>query len=129
MIYLLDTNAFLWFVVRQKDLSANAETLIESSDSYIYLSLVSIWELAIKFKTVKLDLIPPPFSEWIDRELTVNSFRLLPINFSHVKLVAELPLVHRDPFDRLIVAQAQVERLPVISSDKVLDNYQIDRIW
>ena len=93
MICLLDTNAFLWFVARQKDLSANAETLIESSDSYIYLSLVSIWELAIKFKTGKLDLIPPPFSEWIDRELTVNSFRLLPINISHVKLVAELPLV------------------------------------
>ena len=129
MIYLLDTNVFLWFVARQKDLSANAETLIESSDNYIYLSLVSIWELAIKFKTGKLDLIPPPFSEWIDRELTVNSFRLLPINISHVKLVAELPLVHRDPFDRLIVAQAQVERLPIITNDSKFGDYQVKRVW
>ena len=95
----------------------------------VYLSLVSIWELAIKFRTGKLELIPASLSDWVDKQLAENSFRLLEIKISHLKRYADLPLMHRDPFDGLLIAQSQVEGIPVISNDAAFDHYAIQRIW
>ena len=129
MNYLLDTSAFIWYVSSHRELSDPAKEIIGGSDNSVYLSLVSVWELAIKFRTGKLELIPPPFSNWVDRELAANNFRLLDIKIQHIKRVADLPLVHRDPFDRLIVAQSLAEDLPIITNDKIFDAYHIQRIW
>ena len=129
MNYLLDTSAFLWFASAQRELSDRAETIIANSDNNIYLSLASVWELAIKFRTGKLEIIPPPFSQWLEKELAANSFRLLEIKMQHLKLIADLPLYHRDPFDRLIVAQSLFENIAVITNDVAFDQYQVQRIW
>ena len=126
---LLDTSAFLWYVSAHKDLSTQAKTIIADSNNSVYLSLASIWEIAIKFRAGKLELVPPPFSVWIDHELASNSFRLLDINVLHLKRVAELPLNHRDPFDRLLIAQSQVEDMPVITNDAAFDSYAVQRLW
>lgn len=126
---LLDTSTFIWYVSAQIRLSDAAPSILSDADNIIYLSLVSIWELAIKYRTGKLDLIPPPFSEWIDRELVSNSFSLLEIKLPHLKVVSELPMHHRDPFDRLLIAQSLAEDLPIISSDGSFDHYPINRLW
>lgn len=126
---LLDTSAFLWYVSAHKDLSSQAKTIIADSNNSVYLSLASIWEIAIKFRAGKLELAPSPFSAWIDHELASNSFRLLDIKVLHLKRVAELPLAHRDPFDRLLIAQSLVEDLPIITNDRTFDTYQVQRIW
>ena len=114
MNYLLDTSSFLWFVYADKRLSAAAVELLEDSSNAIYLSLASIWEIAIKVNLGRGLELRQPFPQFIDDQLNRNRFQLLNINISHLKRVADLPLVHRDPFDRLIIAQSQVEGLPVI---------------
>lgn len=129
MNYLLDTSSFLWFVYDDKRLSAAAVELLEDSSNAIYLSLASIWEIAIKVNLGRGLELRQPFPQFIDDQLNRNRFQLLNINISHLKRVADLPLVHRDPFDRLIIAQSQVEGLPVISNDAAFDNYPIQRIW
>jgi len=92
------------------------------------LSLVSIWEVAIKFNMGKLDL-PLPFDEFVDTTIHSYSLRLLNIQIPHLRRVARMPLLHRDPFDRLIIAQSQVENIPVITSDAAFDQYPIQRVW
>ncbi len=126
---LLDTSTFIWYVSAQRRLSERARLIVSDADNIIYFSMVSIWELAIKYRTGKLDLFPPPFSEWIDRELASNSFGLLEIKLPHLKGVSELPLHHRDPFDRLLIAQSLAEDLPIISSDNIFDRYASGRLW
>ena len=128
MRFLLDTNALLCFLVDHFRLSPNNRALIRDHDNSVFVSVASFLEIAIKFSTGKM-ISPLSFSEFVDHVVSNNSFRVLEISMEHLGRVAELPLAHRDPFDRLIVAQALVERLPIISSDRVFDNYQIDRIW
>ena len=129
MNYLLDTSSFLWFVHDDKRLSADAADFIEDSCNEIYLSLASIWEIAIKVNLHRGLELRRPFPEFIDHHLSANSFQLLNINISHLKHVADLPLLHRDPFDRLLIAQSQVEGIPVISNDAAFDHYAIQRLW
>ncbi|MXX51797.1 MAG: type II toxin-antitoxin system VapC family toxin [Chloroflexi bacterium] len=126
---LLDTSTFIWYVSAQIRLSDIALSILSDAGNKVYLSLVSIWELAIKYRTGKLDLIPPPFSEWIASELESNSFSLLEIQLPHLIVVSELPLHHRDPFDRLLIAQSLAEGLPITSSDSLFDLYPINRLW
>ena len=128
MSHLIDTCAFLWFVTDDKNLSANAKALVES-DTAIYLSLASIWEMAIKFHSGKLEIIPPPFSQFIDKELMANGFVPLEIKISHIKKVANLPAHHNDPFDRLIIAQSMAEGFPIITNDTRFDDYEIELYW
>lgn len=129
MSYLLDTSSFLWFVSGDFRLSSSAQAVLENEGSDIYLSVASIWELAIKANLGRgLDL-PRPFPEFIDIELQEDRFQLLNINVAHLKRVAELPLFHRDPFDRLIIAQSQVEDMPIITSDAAFDAYALQRVW
>ena len=128
MRYLLDTSSFLWYVSDHHRLSTAATERLDDPVSTIHLSLVSIWEVAIKFNMGKLDL-PLPFNEFVDTTIHSYSLRLLNIQIPHLRRVARMPLLHRDPFDRLIIAQSQVENIPVITSDAAFDQYPIQRVW
>lgn len=129
MSYLLDTSTFVWFIYDERRLSDAAFSLLANSDELIYLSLVSIWELAIKANLGRGLELRQPFPEFIDYQLTTNRFKVLNIYISHLKRVSNLPLFHRDPFDRLLIAQSFVEDIPVITSDTAFDHYAIERIW
>lgn len=128
MNLLLDTQALLWFVLNDSRLSRKAQESIADIDSVVFVSPASLWEIAIKISLGKYAL-PASFSEFWDEQLRTNNFTLLPIAVSHAARVADLPFHHRDPFDRLIIAQSLVEQIPVASSDKLFDSYGVERIW
>ena len=127
MRLLLDTHAFLWFIGGDRQLSANARRLIEDERNTRYLSVASAWEVAIKAGSGKLDLRMPLAAFWA--QIPGNGVALLPIAIEHLSAVAALPLHHRDPFDRLLIAQAVTEQLPIISADAFFDAYPIARRW
>jgi PIN domain nuclease of toxin-antitoxin system len=128
MRLLLDTHVFLWWLADAPDLTHNARKAIASPVNECFLSLASCWELAIKISIGKLKL-SQSLDRFVTEQMHVNSFRLLNIEFSHVAKVEQLPFHHRDPFDRLLVAQAISEKMPIVSADSVLTNYGIKRIW
>jgi len=128
MNLLLDTHTFLWFIAGNDSLSQKARTLIEDESNRVYLSAASLWEIAIKVSLGKLAL-SEPFETFIPEQLDVNSVELLGISVSHASRVASLPFHHRDPFDRLLAAQALMEDIPIISADDVLDAYGVTRLW
>lgn len=128
MNYLLDTHTFLWFINDDTSLSSTAKTLIEDPQNLIYLSVASIWEMAIKTSLGKLS-IPSPFTSFIDNQLRENTIILLNIKTTHTGIVATLPFHHRDPFDRLIIAQSKAENFPIIGRDEIFDNYGVERHW
>lgn len=128
MNYLLDTHSFLWFITADKALSTNAKTLIEDPNNTIFLSLASVWEMAIKSSLGKLT-IPQPFAAFIIKQLNDNSFSLLPITLAHASIVSTSPFHHRDPFDRLLIAQALHEKMPIIGNENIFDLYGITRKW
>jgi PIN domain nuclease of toxin-antitoxin system len=128
MTYLLDTHAFLWFINDDLLLSAAAKSLIEDPENAIYLSAASVWEMAIKVSLGKLEM-PAPFTDFVNEQLHENSITLLEIKTSHAGIVATLPFHHRDPFDRLIIAQSQSEAFPIIGRDEIFDRYGIKRHW
>lgn len=127
MNILLDTHTFLWFINDSPELSQNAADLLES-DINLLLSMASLWEIAIKVNLRKLTL-PDDFKQFIPQQLTLNKIDILPISFEHLTIVANLPLHHRDPFDRLLIAQIIVEDLPIISVDTQFDQYGVNRHW
>ena len=129
MNYLLDTSAFLWYVNNHRDLSVVARNLISDANTTMYLSIASIWELAIKANLGRGLILHEPFPIFIDEQLRTNRFHLLRISIEHLKRVHDLPLHHRDPFDRLLVAQSQVENIPIIPSDAAVDQYPVQRVW
>ncbi len=128
MKLLLDTQAFLWFAGGDKRLSKTARRRIEDSRNDRLLSIASIWEMAIKVELGKLRLTIP-LAELIRGGAQENGVRLLPIAAAHAIAVASLPRHHRDPFDRLLVAQALHEQLAVVGADEQFDAYGIRRIW
>ncbi len=128
MKLLLDTHAFLWFIGGDKRLSPSARVFIEELSNDAYLSVASLWEMAIKIGLGRLKLAQP-FETFIPHQLSLNQIGLLGITISHTAKVATLPFHHRDPFDRLLVAQAQVEQMPLVSSDPMFDAYGITRLW
>ena len=128
MRYLLDTHAFLWFVLNDPQLSPTALALIRDSGNEIYLSVASTWEIAIKVSIGKLQ-IGPRLDQFLPQQLRQNGIVLLPITLEHTTAVSTLPLHHRDPFDRLLAAQSTATRMPIISVDAVLDPYGVQRIW
>lgn len=125
---LLDTHTFLWFISDSPHLSTSARTMIEDGANEIVLSLASVWEMAIKFSVGKLEL-PGPFDSYLAEQIRVNELGTLDINFAHVAVLADLPFHHRDPFDRLLIAQAIVEGIPIIGADSAFDAYAVRRIW
>ena len=127
MRLLLDTHTFLWFIDDNPRLSSNAKSLLES-DNDLLLSTASLWEIAIKLSLGKLGL-PQPFERFVRQELRVNAIDILQIETVHLHVVSSLPFHHRDPFDRLLVAQATVDLLPIVSADEEFDAYSIERLW
>ncbi|HEY2931666.1 MAG TPA: type II toxin-antitoxin system VapC family toxin, partial [Acidobacteriota bacterium] len=125
---LLDTQVFLWMVSNASELSPKARRLAVAGENFLYLSLASVWEMAIKISLGKLKLAEP-IESFITEALLENNIRQLEINFRHVARVADLPFHHRDPFDRLLVSQAQVEDLHILSADKAFDRYEVRRLW
>jgi PIN domain nuclease of toxin-antitoxin system len=125
---LLDAHAFLWFVWDDPNLSANARVLIEEPANRKLVSVVTCWEIAIKVGLRKLSL-GEPAATFLPRELNANGFGLFGIELAHATLVETLPPHHKDPFDRLLVAQAMIEKLSIVSADGVLDQYGVHRLW
>lgn len=128
MTLLLDTHAFLWFVLDEPRLSATAKAAIGDPANEILLSPASYWEIAIKVSIDKLTL-QQPFLPFIDAQIAANRLTVLHITPQHAAVVATLPYHHRDPFDRLLIAQALAENIPLISGDPVLDAYGVQRVW
>jgi PIN domain nuclease of toxin-antitoxin system len=128
MRLLLDTHAFLWFIMGSPNLSAGARALIEDGANERFLSAASLWEMAIKVSTGKLTL-SAPFDVLITDQLGLNGIETLGIEVAHTSVVSTLPFHHRDPFDRLLVAQAIIEGMPIISVDAAFDSYAVKRLW
>jgi PIN domain nuclease of toxin-antitoxin system len=127
MRLLLDTQAFLWFIWTDARLSAMARALIQDPNNTIFLSSASCWEIAIKVSTRKLAL-NKPLDVFILEALQQNGFDILAIEVAHAAVVATLPFHHRDPFDRMLVAQSLAEKMPVISVDAAFDAYGVTRL-
>jgi PIN domain nuclease of toxin-antitoxin system len=125
---LLDTHTFLWFVNGDAKLSAHARTLIEDMTNERLFSIASIWEMAIKVSTGRLSFTSP-FDTFVAEQTERNRIDLLPITIAHTSQTIDLPYHHRDPFDRLLIAQAIVERMPLVSIDTAFDDYPITRLW
>ena len=125
---LLDTHTFLWWIVDDPRLSARASALIRDPSNEIWFSAASAWEIAIKAQlgriTFEDDLV-----EFIPRQVAVNGFRNLPIQSDHALHVSRLALLHRDPFDRMLAAQALVEKMVLLTADQTLSRYGVQVIW
>ena len=128
MRLLLDTHTFLWFIMGSPNLSANARALIEDAANGKFLSVAGLWEVAIKLSTGKLTL-SAPFEVLIPQQFGLNGIELLNIKMDHATVVAVLPFHHRDPFDRLLVAQAVAEKMAIVSVDAAFDAYPVTRLW
>ncbi|BAC91496.1 type II toxin-antitoxin system VapC family toxin [Gloeobacter violaceus] len=128
MRLLLDTHVFLWWVEDAPQLSVSARTAVADPQNVCLLSLASCWEMAIKASLGKLKL-PSALENFIPEQLLINGFQTLDIDFRHIVRVSGLAFHHRDPFDRLIIAQALEERLVVASADSVFEKYDLQRVW
>ncbi len=128
MQYLLDTHTLIWFLENDKRLSAKAKKTIEAEDNTSFISIVSLWEIAIKLNLGKLE-INVTIDDIVD-ETSQMGIVILPITVDAVKLVQTMPLHHRDPFDRLLIAQADATELIVITDDKMFGEYTtIETAW
>ncbi len=119
--YLLDTHAFIWWIEDSPKLSPVANNTISKLENKCYLSLASVWEMAIKISLGKLKLATS-LKSFITENIAANDFKMLPIDFSHINRIESLPFHHRDPFDRLLIVQAMAEKMSIISADK---NYRL----
>jgi PIN domain nuclease of toxin-antitoxin system len=128
MRLLLDTHAFLGWVLDDARLSPAARDLIADPTAEILFSAVSAWEIAIKARTGRLDL-PEDVPAFVHDQVRRNRFRVLAVELPHALRVHALPEHHRDPFDRLLVAQAQVEAVPLLSRDRQLARYGVELRW
>jgi len=128
MRILLDTHTFLWWITDDQRLSSHSIELISDGNNELLFSAASGWEIAIKAGLGRLD-IPEPLDRFVSEQLSRNHIGVLPVQLSHALHVFTLPQAHRDPFDRLLVAQAQVEGLSILSSDKRLSDYDVDVLW
>ena len=127
MRILLDTQCWLWMVAFPERLSAEARTVIETTEHELFLSAASAWEIAIKHALGKLQLPDPP-ERFVMTRMTRLRTLPLAIEHAHALRVAVLPPHHRDPFDRLLVAQAQLEQLPILTNDPLFHRYDVETI-
>lgn len=128
MRLLLDIHTFLWWVEDAPALSKKARQALANPNNECLLSLVSCWEMAIKLSLGKLKLAGA-IERFIPEQLAANGFQQLVMDFRHVARVATLPFHHRDPFDRLLAAQAKEEKLVIVSADAIFLKYGVKRIW
>ena len=127
MKLMLDTHAFMWWDSNPSLLSSAALAAILDLENEVWVSVVCPWKMAIRSQLGKLDLRLPLADIMSGQRL--NGLRFLDVTTEHVLAVASLPPVHKDPFDRMLVAQAQIERLTLVSRDETLDRYEVERLW
>ena len=128
MRLLLDTHAFLWWVAASGEVSRKAKSAIGSARNDCFVSVASGWEIAIQVSLGELR-IDGALDRFLPEQLAANGFRALAIDLKHVAHVATLPFHHRDPFDRLLVAQALEEDLAMVTADPVMAEYGVKRVW
>ena len=128
MRILLDTHAFLWWVSDDPLLSPAARDAIANPDNEVCFSAASAWEMAIKASLGRLE-VPGDFERFVTDQVARNGFTVLPVALHHALRVHSLPPHHRDPFDRILVAQALVESMPIVTADAGLRRYGPDVIW
>ena len=128
MKVILDTHAFLWWIADSDRLSGRAREILGESGNTLYLSAASAWEIMLKQQIGKLKL-PQPAAKYIPSQLALNRIDTLPISLSHTLRLADLPLHHRDPFDRILIAQSTVERMPIVTADPRFAHYSAKTLW
>ena len=128
MRLLIDTHTFIWLDNAPSRLSQRVRRALEDIDNSLLLSMVSVWEIQIKEQLGKLD-IQNSLTNLIERQQEVNEVELLPITLPHVLALSELPFHHRDPFDRLLISQARVDDLVLVSKDEIISKYHVDLLW
>jgi PIN domain nuclease of toxin-antitoxin system len=128
MKVLVDTHTFLWDIIADHRSSAKAKQILRSDEHELVFSLVSLWEIAIKIKTGKLNTIGSSVA-YIRDEMNAYGMELLPIRYEHILQLESLPHHHGDPFDRLLIAQALTESLPILSADRIFASYGIKLVW
>jgi len=128
MRYLLDTHIFLWWNLGTSQLSERVVNIISDGNNEIFLSAVSAWEIAIKVAKKRLTLPEEPML-FVPSRMQLHGFQPLPIQIHHATRVYELPMQHTDPFDRLLIAQCQLEAMPLISKDEDIKRYDVEVVW
>jgi PIN domain nuclease of toxin-antitoxin system len=128
MRLLLDTNVFIWLNDAPAQIPQGIMAMMADSDNELLFSLVSVWEMQIKIQLGKLKL-QDPLSEILLTQQSENNLQMLPIHLEHIWAIAELPNHHRDPFDRLLIAQARSENVPIVTADSLFDQYPVQRFW
>ena len=127
MQILLDSHALLWFLEGNEKMPEATVEIINTPENEIYVSIVSIWEIAIKFSIGKLQL--DGGVDTLIKNIEENGFSILDVSTEHVNTVAELHFIHRDPFDRMLVAQAMVEGISIMTIDSNITKYDINSVW
>jgi len=124
MKYLLDTAVWLWSLAEPERLNSQARRLVAEGREDLYLSAASSWEIGIKWALGKLPLPEPP-ARYVPKRLAAQGIRPLTISHAHALAAAELPPHHRDPFDRLLIAQALIEQMTVLTADRAFEKYEV----
>jgi PIN domain nuclease of toxin-antitoxin system len=125
---LVDTHCWLWYLLSPEKLNSSARELLQDREHDFYLSTASAWEIVIKYDLGKLE-IPLKPTEYIPKRLAILDHFSLPITLAHVLEVEKLPRHHKDPFDRILVAQARVDSLKLITADDILRRYDVPLVW
>lgn len=128
MKVLLDTHVWLWMLGFPERLGPDAVALMRSDSDELILSAVTSWEIAVKWALGKLDLPEPP-QVYVPDRMRAEGLRSLPVDHGHALQVASLPRHHGDPFDRLLIAQSQVERIPILTADRRFEPYDVEVVW
>jgi PIN domain nuclease of toxin-antitoxin system len=128
VIALADTHGLLWALIEPRRLSARATSLLQDGNVRVLVSAASAWEIAIKVAKakVRLPIAPTELLEVVTRDLRMEA---IPVEFEHAIAAAELPLLHNDPFDRLLIAQARALRVPILTADPQIASYDVETIW
>jgi PIN domain nuclease of toxin-antitoxin system len=126
MKVLIDTHVLLWGLTNESKLSADVRSLLPKAD--LWMSVAGIWEIITKVQIGKLDL-PRPVGPFLTTKLAANGVFVLPITLNHTLRIETLELHHRDPFDRILIAQSLEENLPLVTADPVFEKYPIKIIW
>ncbi len=128
MMLLLDTHAFLWWISDDPRLPEPARSAIASGGNDVFFSAASAWEIAIKSGLGRVE-VPRPIGDFVTDQMRQNAFEVLPVHVRHALAVASLPDLHKDPFDRMLVAQAMQEGMALLSGDRDIPRYDVEVIW
>jgi len=126
MKILIDTHVLLWGIQDEARVSSRVRALLPAAD--VWISVASLWEIITKVQIGKL-VLPAPVGDYLAQKLKMNGVSVLPLTFDHVRRLEEIPLHHRDPFDRILIAQSLEEKLPLVSADPHFEKYPIQLIW